>query len=81
MVRYDILKEAVAAMEDGKNYRISVNDVVSASRVILNRIGSVQKLNGHTLKLVNELIFADEIDCRDLFQKIDSRERIVIFEL
>ena len=58
MVRYDILKEAVAAMEDGKNYRISVNDVVSASRVILNRIGSVQKLNGHTLKLVNELIFA-----------------------
>ena len=33
------------------------------------------------LMTVNELIFADEIDCRDLFQKNDSRERIVIFEL
>jgi len=26
-------------------------------------------------------MFADEIDCRDLFQKNDSREKIVIFEL
>lgn len=33
------------------------------------------------LMTVNELIFADEIDCRDLFQKNDSRERIVIFKL
>ena len=33
------------------------------------------------LMTVNELMFADEIDCRDLFQKNDSRERIVIFEL
>ena len=33
------------------------------------------------LMTVNELMFADEIDCRDLFQKNDSREKIVIFEL
>lgn len=33
------------------------------------------------LMTVNELVFFDEIDCRDLFSGNDSRERIVIFEL
>ena len=33
------------------------------------------------LMTVNELMFADEIDCRDLYQKNDSREKIVIYEL
>ena len=30
---------------------------------------------------VNELMFVDEIDCRDLFPGNDPRERIAIFEL
>ncbi len=33
------------------------------------------------LMTVEELMFADEIDCRDLFPGDDSRERIVIFEV
>lgn len=33
------------------------------------------------LMTVDELMFFDEIDCRDLFPGNDSRERIVIFEL
>lgn len=33
------------------------------------------------LMSVSELMFADEIDCRDLFPKEDGRERIMIFEL
>ena len=33
------------------------------------------------LMTVEELVFSDEIDCRDLFPGDDSRERIVIFEL
>lgn len=33
------------------------------------------------LMTVEELVFSDEIDCRDLFPGNDSRERIVIFEL
>lgn len=28
-----------------------------------------------------QLIFSDEIDCRDLFQENDSREKILIFEI
>lgn len=32
------------------------------------------------LMTVDELIFVDEIDCRDLFQGNDSREKIMIFE-
>ena len=30
---------------------------------------------------VDELIFADEIDCQDLFPGNDSREKIVVFEI
>ena len=30
---------------------------------------------------VDELMFVDEIDCRDLFDGENSRERIVIFEV
>lgn len=33
------------------------------------------------LMTVDELVFSDEIDCRDLFRGNDSRERIVIFGL
>lgn len=33
------------------------------------------------LMAVDELMFSDEIDCRDLFPGNDPRERIVIFEL
>lgn len=33
------------------------------------------------LMTVDELMFSDEIDCQDLFQGNDPRERIVIFEL
>lgn len=33
------------------------------------------------LMTVDELTFSDEIDCRDLFENNDPRERIVIFEL
>jgi len=33
------------------------------------------------LMTVDELDFYDEIDCRDLFEKNDSRERILIFSL
>lgn len=33
------------------------------------------------LMTVDELTFSDEIDCSDLFQGKDSRERIVIFEI
>ena len=32
------------------------------------------------LMTVPELMFSDEIDCRDLFPKEDERERIVVFE-
>ena len=32
------------------------------------------------LMTVDELTFSDEIDCGDLFQRKDSRERIIIFE-
>ena len=31
------------------------------------------------LMTVDELMFVDEIDCRDLFEKDDSRERIMVF--
>lgn len=30
---------------------------------------------------VDELIFADEIDCQDLFPGNDPREKIVVFEM
>ena len=33
------------------------------------------------LMTVDELMFADEIDCRDLFDGKDVRERIVLFEI
>ena len=33
------------------------------------------------LMTVDELMFVDEIDCRDLFDGENSRERIVIFEV
>lgn len=33
------------------------------------------------LMTVDELIFADEIDCQDLFPGNDSREKIVVFEM
>ena len=33
------------------------------------------------LMTVDELVFSDEIDCRDLFSGNDSRERVVIFEI
>ena len=33
------------------------------------------------LMTVDELMFSDEIDCDDLFEGKDPRERIVIFEL
>ena len=33
------------------------------------------------LMTVDELVFSDEIDCRDLFSGNDPRERIVIFDL
>lgn len=33
------------------------------------------------LMTVDELVFSDEIDCRDLFNGNDQRERIVIFEM
>lgn len=33
------------------------------------------------LMTINEMLFFDEIDCRDLFPGSDSRERIVIFEI
>lgn len=33
------------------------------------------------LMTVDELVFSDEIDCRDLFPGNDLRERIVVFEL
>lgn len=32
------------------------------------------------LMTVDELLFSDEIDCRDLFPGNDPREKIVIFE-
>ena len=33
------------------------------------------------LMMVDEMMFFDEIDCRDLFPGNDSRERIVVFEI
>ena len=33
------------------------------------------------LMTVDELLFADEIDCRDLFPGDNARERIVVFEI
>lgn len=33
------------------------------------------------LMTVDELVFSDEIDCRDLFPGNDARERIVVFDL
>ena len=33
------------------------------------------------LMTVPELMFSDEIDCRDLFPKEDERERIMVFEI
>ena len=33
------------------------------------------------LMTVDELIFADEIECQDLFTENDSREKIVVFEM
>lgn len=33
------------------------------------------------LMTVDELTFVDEIDCRDLFEGEDQRERIMIFEM
>jgi len=33
------------------------------------------------LMTVPEIVFRDEIDCRDLFKESDARERIMIFEL
>ena len=33
------------------------------------------------LMTVDELMYYDEIDCRDLFDGNDSRERIMIFEI
>lgn len=33
------------------------------------------------LMMVDELMFMDEVECRDLFEEKDSRERIVVFEL
>jgi hypothetical protein len=33
------------------------------------------------LMTVDEMMFFDEIDCRDLFPGNDSRERVVIFEI
>ena len=33
------------------------------------------------LMTVEELMFVDEIDCRDLFEGENPRERIVIFEV
>ena len=33
------------------------------------------------LMMVDELLFADEIDCRDLFPGDNARERIVVFEI
>ena len=30
---------------------------------------------------VDELVFSDEIDCRDLFPGENKRERIVVFEV
>ena len=33
------------------------------------------------LMTVDELMFTDEVDCRDLFEGNDLRERIVVFEL
>ena len=33
------------------------------------------------LMTVEELVFSDEIDCRDLFEGNDARERIIIFEV
>ena len=33
------------------------------------------------LMTVDELIFSDEIDCRDLFPGENKRERIVVFEV
>ena len=33
------------------------------------------------LMMVDEMMFFDEIDCRDLFPGNDSRERVVIFEI
>ena len=33
------------------------------------------------LMTVDELMFADEIDCRDLFDGKDVRERIIVFEI
>lgn len=33
------------------------------------------------LMTVEELMFLDEVDCRDLFAGNDRRERIIVFEL
>ena len=33
------------------------------------------------LMTVDELVFSDEIDCRDLFPGENKRERIVVFEV
>ena len=33
------------------------------------------------LMTVDEMMFFDEIDCRDLFPGNDSRERVLIFEI
>jgi hypothetical protein len=33
------------------------------------------------LMTVDELMFVDEIDCRDLFDGDNSRERIMVFEM
>ena len=33
------------------------------------------------LMTVDELMFTDEIDCRDLFDGKDPRERIMVFEI
>lgn len=38
-------------------------------------------LTGDTSHLLDELYFLDEIDCRDLFDSNDDREKIMIFEL
>ena len=34
-----------------------------------------------SLMTMDELMFLDEIDCRDLFDNKDEREKILIFEL
>lgn len=38
-------------------------------------------LTGDNTRMLDELYFLDEIDCRDLFDEKDEREKIMIFEL